>query len=144
MFFCLLTILCFLVIIPAYSKTVQKVVPMILNKYELAQAGDKITFQVLVKMKESSNYQQGKIYDGTVIKRYESATDVAFVGDDGSIIETTVDHKYGAETIELIISDDDLKKRKDEWLEKAIEVAKINAEEAFAKQVNYLKSVTFR
>jgi len=117
---------------------------MILNKYELAQAGDKITFQVLVKMKDGYNYQQGKIYDGTVIKRYESATDVAFVGDDGSIVEITVDHKYGAESIELIISDEDFEKRKDEWLEKAIEVAKINAEEAFAKQVNYLKSVTFR
>lgn len=117
---------------------------MILSKYELAHAGDKITFQVLVKMKEGHNYQQGKIYDGKVVKRYESATDVAFVGDDGSIVETTVDHKYGAETIELIISDEDFEKRKKEWLENAIEVAKINAEEAFTKQVNYLKSVEFR
>lgn len=127
-----------------FETKTKKVIPMILNKYELAQAGDKIAFQVLVKMKDGYNYQQGKIYNGKVVKRYESATDVAFVGDDGSIVETTVDHKYGAETIELIISDEDFEKRKDEWLEKAIEVAKINAEEAFTKQVNYLKSVTFR
>lgn len=113
-------------------------------KYKLAKAGDKITFQVMVQMKDGYNYQKGTLYEGHVIKHYDSATDVEFFGDDGTLIKTTVDHKYGAETIELIISDDEFEKRKVEWLDNAIEVAKINAEEAFAKQVNYLKSVEFK
>jgi hypothetical protein len=117
---------------------------MILNKYELAQAGDKITFQVLVNIKDGYNYQYGKIYYGHVIKNYDSATDVEFIGDDGSLVKTTVDHKHDPEKIELIMSDDEFKKRKEEWLEKAIETAKVNAEEAFVKQVNYLKSIEFR
>lgn len=117
---------------------------MMLSKYELAQAGDKITFQLLVEIKPGHNYQKGKIYDGHVIKHYDSATDVEIIGDDGTMVKTTVDHKYGAEHIELIISDEEFKKRKKEWLDDAIEVARINAEEAFTKQVNYLKSVEFK
>jgi len=117
---------------------------MILNKYELAQAGDKITFQVLVRIKDGYNYNQGKIYDGHVIKHYGSSTDVEFIGDDGSLVQTTIDHKHDPEKIELIMSDEEFKKRKEEWLEKAIETAKVNAEEAFVKQVDYLKSIQFR
>ena len=113
-------------------------------KYELAKPGDKIKFQILVEIKEGYNYQKGKVYDGSVIKHYESATDVEFIGDDGNIVKTTADHKYGAETIELIISDEEFEKRKKEWLEAAIEVAKINAEKALTKQVNYLKSLEFK
>lgn len=117
---------------------------MLLSKYELAKPGDKIKFQVLVTIQDGYNYQKGKVYDGHVIQHYESSTDVEIIGDDGTIVKTTVDHKYGAEIIELILSDDDFEKRKEEWLENAIEQAKINAEEAFVKQVNYLKSIEFR
>lgn len=117
---------------------------MILNKYELARTGDNIKFQVLVTMNDGYNYQKGTVYDGHVIKHYSSATDVEIIGDDGTIVKTTVDHKYGAEKIELIISDEEFEKRKAEWLDTAIEEAKIDAEAAFAKKVNYLKSVEFR
>lgn len=117
---------------------------MLLSKYELAKPGDKIKFQVLVTIKDGYNYQKGTMYDGHVIQHYESATDVEFIGDDGTIVKTTVDHKYGAESIELVISDEEFEKRKVEWLDAAIETAKINAEEAFVKQVNYLKSIEFR
>jgi len=117
---------------------------MILNKYALAQAGDQITFQILVEIKPGYNYHKGKIYEGYVIKHYASETDVEFIGDDGSLVKTTVDHKHGPEKIELIISDEEFEKRKEEWLEAAIERAKVNAEEAFTKQVNYLKSIEFK
>lgn len=117
---------------------------MILNKYELAQAGDKITFQLMVEIKPGYNYQKGKIYDGHIIKHYDSATDVEIIGDDGSLVQVTVDHKYGAEKIELMISDNEFKRRKEEWLDAAIETAKTKAEEAFTKQVNYLKSIEFK
>jgi hypothetical protein len=113
-------------------------------KYTLAKAGDKITFEVMVQIKDGYNYQKGTIYDGHVIQHYDSATDVEFVGDDGSIVKVTVYHKDGAENFELIISDDEFEKRKVEWLDNAIEIAKKNAEEAFLKQVNYLKSVDFK
>lgn len=117
---------------------------MILNKYELARVGDKITFELLVEIKPGYNFQKGTIYHGHVTKRYESSTDVVIVGDDGTLVETIVDHKYGAEKIEILLSNEEFEKRKEEWLENAIEQAKINAEEAFTKQINYLKSVTFR
>lgn len=97
---------------------------MILSKYELAQAGDKITFELLMKIKPGYNYQKGKIYDGRVIKHYDTSTDVEIIGDDGSLVQTTVDHKYGAEKIELLISDEEFKKRKEEWLDAAIETAR--------------------
>lgn len=122
----------------------KKVIPMMLSKYELARAGDKITFELLVEIKPGYNYQKGTIYQGHVTKRYESATDVVIVGDDGTLVETTVDHKYGAEKIEILLSDEEFEKRKEEWLENAIEQAKINAETAFTKQVEYLKSIEFR
>lgn len=122
----------------------KKVIPMILSKYELARAGDKITFELLVEIKPGYNFQKGTIYHGHVIKRYESATDVVIVGDDGTLVETIVDHKYGAEKIEILLSDEEFEKRKEEWLENAIEQAKINAEAAFTKQVEYLKSIEFR
>lgn len=117
---------------------------MMLSKYELARAGDKITFELLVEIKPGYNYQKGTIYQGHVTKRYRSATDVVIVGDDGTLVETTVDHKYGAEKIEILLSDEEFEKRKEEWLENAIEQAKINAEAAFTKQVEYLKSIEFR
>lgn len=118
---------------------------MILNKHELAHVGDKITFQLMVEIKPGYNYHKGKIYDGQIVKRYgDSATDVEFVGDDGSLVSTTVDHKHGTEKIELVLSDEELEQRKAEWLENAIEVAKNNAEAAFTKQVEYLKSIEFR
>lgn len=113
-------------------------------KYKLAKAGDKITFEVMVQIKDGYNYQKGTIYDGHVIQHYDSATDVEFVGDDGSIVKVTVYHKDSPEKFELIISDDEFEKRKVEWLDNAIEIAKKNAEEAFVKQVNYLKSVDFK
>lgn len=122
----------------------KKVIPMMLNKYELARVGDKITFELLVEIKPGYNFQKGTIYHGHVTKRYESATDVVIVGDDGTLVETIVDHKYGAEKIEILLSDEEFEKRKEEWLENAIEQAKINAEAAFTKQVEYLKSIEFR
>lgn len=117
---------------------------MRLSKNDLAQPGDKVTFQLLVDLQPGYNYQKGTIYEGHVVKNYDLATDLIIIGDDGSLVEVTVDHKYGVEKMELLLDDDEFEKRKVEWLENAIEAAKINAEEAFAKRVDYLKSVEFR
>lgn len=114
-----------------------------MQKSYLAKTGDKIKFQVNVPMKESSNYQKGILYDGVIIEHHpEQLTRIEFIGDNKEIVKTSIFYdcySSGMESFEIIISEEELQKRKEEWLANAVKIAT----DKYNKQLEFLNSVTF-
>ena len=114
-----------------------------MRKSDLAKEGDKIKFQSHVEIKEGYNYQKGKIYDGYVVShRVNQATEVSFIGDDGSMVNSSIYYDNfcnGMESFEILISDEELEHRVSEWLTKSIEIEK----KTFEDRVNALKKIKF-
>lgn len=110
-------------------------------KSDLCRVGDKIKFEVHVPIKEGYNYQKDKKYDGYILEHSKDRhTKIEFIGDDGNPVTTTIFYgsfNSGMESFQIIISDEEYEKRKQEWLKEAIQVENDRHE----KQIKYLKSL---
>ena len=118
-----------------------------MRKSDLAKSGDKIKFQSRRKVPDGYNYQQGKTYDGCIIRhQIQSNSELEFIGDDGTLVKYTTSYNEFEGYIPpftLLVSDEELEQRAAEWLATSIKEATAQAEYQLKKAISQLKAVLF-
>lgn len=118
---------------------------MEISKYELAKDGDRVHFIVNVPMTkdEERGYTHNVNYDGIVVKHSGYTTEIEFIGDDKKHHTVTV-YNYGQssgyESFELLVDDNELDKRRLEWIERVID----EETEKFNKRLEQIKNISIR
>lgn len=120
---------------------------MFLDKSHLAKAGDKIKFQVHVDTAKDSTYKKGTLYDGVVIEHSDSFTELEIIDDNKN--KQTVFICYnsfadGYESFQLLISEEEFKLRKKEWINNSYNLFKDTKEKEIQQHFKYLQSIDFR
>lgn len=117
---------------------------MQLTKDALYKNGDKIRFKFEAPLNKGLGYGNDVWYEGVILEHHvDAVTRVEITIDDGSKLKTETyynDFNAGMESIELLVSDEELQKRLQEWIDKAV----AEETERYNNRLEVLKSVTIR
>lgn len=116
---------------------------MAIDQNPLYKVGDKIEYIFNAPLKEGLSYRHNVWYPGEITAHStDSSTSVKFIDDNGDEKESTTyynDFMGGYESIKLIITPEELEKRRLEWVAEHIAIAK----EAYEDRVEFLNSIKF-